>query len=110
MWGSSNPTNTLEPVPLPHNLSGTSTTTTTYTLNAIGTLTSTTFVDGVAVMTNTLIGSSTNDAGRTIFTKSFPSETYGEVAYTLMTAVLATGTGRCPADLQTMEPQLPSPE
>ena len=72
--------------------SGTSTTTSTYTLNAIGTLTATTFVDGRAVMTNTLVGSSTNDAGRTIFTKSFPTETYGEVAYTLMTAVLGTAT------------------
>ena len=73
-------------------VSGTTTTTITNTLNAIGTMTATTFVDGVAVMTNTIIGSSTNDAGRTIYTKSFPSETYGEVAYTLMTAVLGTGT------------------
>jgi hypothetical protein len=65
------------------------TTTTTGTLNAIGTLTATTFVDGYAVMTNTLVGSSTANAGRNIFTFSFPSETYGEVAYTVMTATVS---------------------
>jgi hypothetical protein len=70
----------------------TSTITLTETPNAIGTMVAVTFVDGTAVMTNTMVGSSTSNQGRRIFDFSFPSETYGEVAYTVMTAALSSGT------------------
>jgi hypothetical protein len=73
-------------------VSGTTTTTTTYTANAIGTMTAVTYVDGLPVMTNTMYGTGLSGAGRRIYDFSFPSETYGEVAYTLMTAVAGTGT------------------
>lgn len=72
-------------------ISGTATV--TGTVNAIGTLTSTVFIDGYAVMTNTLVGTSTANQGRNIFTFSFPSETYGEVAYCVMTGGTATISG-----------------
>lgn len=75
-------------------VSGTTTTTITNTPNAIGTLTATTYVDGTAVMTNTMVGSNVSNAGRRIFDFSFPSETYGEVAYTVMTSnIIPAGTG-----------------
>ena len=73
---------------------GTATTTVvgTATISATGTVTAVTFIDGVAVMTNTMVGTGTPSAGRNIFTFSFPAETYGEIAYTTMTTSIATGT------------------
>lgn len=58
----------------------------TSTVSATGTVTAVTFVDGVAVMTNTILGTGTPSAGRNIYTFSFPAETYGEVAYTTYTS------------------------
>lgn len=76
---------------------GTSTTTGTATVtgspNAIGTATAVTFIDGIAVMTHTMVGSSTANQGRCIFDFSFPSETYGEVAYTVLTGGTTTISG-----------------
>lgn len=75
-------------------VSGTTTTTITGSPNALGTMVAVTYVDGVAVMTNTMVGSNLSNAGRRIFDFSFPSETYGETAYTMMTAsVVPAGTG-----------------
>jgi hypothetical protein len=73
---------------------GTATTTVigTETISATGTVTAVTFIDGVAVMTNTMIGTGTPSAGRNIFTFSFPAETYGEIAYTTYTTSQPTGT------------------
>lgn len=64
----------------------------TSTISATGTVTAVTFVDGVAVMTNTVFGTGTPSAGRNIYTFSFPSETYGEIAYTTFTTSIPTGT------------------
>jgi hypothetical protein len=58
----------------------------TSTVSATGTVTAVTFVDGVAVMTNTILGTGTPSAGRNIYTFSFPAETYGEIAYTTYTS------------------------
>lgn len=60
--------------------------TVTSTVSATGTVTAVTFVDGVAVMTNTILGTGTPSAGRNIYTFSFPAETYGEIAYTTYTS------------------------
>lgn len=58
----------------------------TSTVSATGTVTAVTFVDGVAVMTNTILGTGTPSASRNIYTFSFPAETYGEIAYTTFTS------------------------
>lgn len=71
-------------------LQGTTTTSGTGTISSTGTVTAVSFIDGVAVMTNTLTGGATQ-SGRSIFTFSFPAETYGEVAYTTLTST-ASGT------------------
>lgn len=73
---------------------GTATTTVvgTATISATGTVTAVTFLDGVAVMTNTMVGTGTPSAGRNSFTFSFPAETYGEIAYTTFTTSIPTGT------------------
>jgi len=63
----------------------------TSTISATGTVTAVTFIDGVAVMTNTIVGTGTPSAGRNTYTFSFPAETYGEIAYTTLTST-ATGT------------------
>ena len=68
------------------------TATVTGTVNAVAVATSTVYVDGYVVMTNTLKGTNTADQGRNIFTFSFPSETYGEVAHCIITAGTATAT------------------
>lgn len=60
--------------------------------NAIGTVTAVTFVDGVSVMTNTIVGTGLPSQGRRIYDFSFPSETYGEVAYTIYQAGTTTAT------------------
>lgn len=72
---------------------GTATTTVvgTSTISATGTVTAVTFIDGVSVMTNTIIGTGTPSAGRNAYTFSFPYETYGEIAYTTFTST-ASGT------------------
>lgn len=61
----------------------------TSTVSATGTVTAVTFVDGVAVMTNTITGTGTPSATRQIYTFSFPSETYGEIAYTTFTSTVS---------------------
>ena len=61
-------------------------------INGTGTVTAVTFVDGVAVMTNTLTGTGSPSIGRNIYTFSFPAETYGEIAYTTMTSTLTSTT------------------
>ena len=58
----------------------------TQTATVTGTVTAVTFIDGAAAMTNTMTGTTAPFADRRTFTFSFPTETYGEIAYTTYTS------------------------
>lgn len=51
-----------------------------------GTVTAVTFIDGSAVMTNTIVSTATGVKSRDIYPFAFPAETYGDVAHTTYTA------------------------
>lgn len=53
---------------------------------AAGTITAVTFVDGAAIMTNTIVSTATGIKSRDIYPFTFPAETYGDIAYTTYTA------------------------
>jgi hypothetical protein len=53
---------------------------------AAGTMTAVTFVDGAAIMTNTIVSTEAGIKSRDIYPFTFPAETYGDIAYTTYTA------------------------